>query len=113
MNSHSEKRIYERVGFLCRVDLKTDDGATFEASTVDISLGGVGVMAPRFLAAGRDVTLAFHLRDRQGAPAVERAVGRVAHARSDVDGHMLGVEFLEPLRRSSNPLLTRIVEPLI
>ncbi len=112
MSGRAEQRTYQRVGFLCRVDLATDDGATIEANTVDISLGGVGVASPRFVAEGRDVTLAFHLRDRQGAPAVERVAARVARARSDLDGHLLGVEFLAPLQRSSNPLLTRAVERL-
>ena len=58
------------------------------------------------------MTLAFHLRDKASAPAVERVAGVVAHARSDVDGHMLGVEFLGPIQKASNPLLTRIVERL-
>jgi c-di-GMP-binding flagellar brake protein YcgR len=111
MGGWAEKREYQRVGFLCRVDL-TADGATIEASSVDISLGGAGVASPRFVAMGKAVTLAFHLRDRQGAPAVERVAGRVAHARSDVDGHLLGVEFLQPLQKASNPLLTRAVERL-
>ena len=71
MSGGSEKRTYQRVTFLCRVDLATDR-ATFEANTVDISLGGAGVASPRFVAAGRAVTLAFHLRDRRGEPAVER-----------------------------------------
>jgi c-di-GMP-binding flagellar brake protein YcgR len=107
----AEKRTYQRVPFLCRVDLAAD-GAPIEASTVDISLGGAGVASTRFVEAGRDVTLAFHLRDRQGAPAIERVEGRVANARADLDGHLLGVEFLAPLHRSSNPLLTRAVERL-
>jgi c-di-GMP-binding flagellar brake protein YcgR len=107
----AEKRTYQRVAFLCRIDLVAD-GATVQASTVDISLGGVGVASTRFVAAGRDVTLTFHLRDRQGTTAIERVDGRVASARADLDGHFLGVEFLAPLHRSSNPLLTRAVERL-
>jgi len=112
MSGWAEKRIYQRVSFLCRVDLTADDGATIEASTVDISLGGAGVVSSRFVAEGRAVTLAFHLRDRAGAPAVERIDGAVAHARADVDGHTLGIEFLAPIQKASNPLLTRIVERL-
>src|SRR4051794_40755806 len=112
MSGWAEKRTYQRVGFLCRVDLTADDGTTIEASTVDISLGGAGVVSPRFVASGRAVTLAFHLRDKAGAPAVERIEGVVAHARADVDGHMLGVEFLGPIQKASNPLLTRAVERL-
>jgi c-di-GMP-binding flagellar brake protein YcgR len=112
MSGWAEKRGYQRVAFLCRVDLTADDGATVAASTVDISLGGAGVASPRFVAEGKAVTLTFHLRDKQGAPAVERVIGRVAHARADVDGHLLGVEFLQPLQKVSNPLLTRAVERL-
>jgi hypothetical protein len=112
MGGGAESRAYQRVGFLCRVDLTDDAGATTAASTVDISLGGVGVASSRFVEAGKVVTLAFHLRDRRGEPAVERVAGRVVHARADVDGHVLGVEFLEPLLRAENPLLTRAVERL-
>lgn len=111
MGVWDEKRTYLRVGFLCRVDLAAD-GAQFEASTVDISLGGAGVASPRFLGTGRAVTVAFHLRDRQGAPAVEHVTGRVVHARADVDGHILGVEFLAPIQKATHPLLTRAVERL-
>ena len=99
MGGGAEHRAYQRVGFLCRVDLTADDGAATSASTVDISLGGAGVASPRFVAAGRSVTLAFHLRDRRGEPAVERVAGKVVRARADLDGHVLGVEFLEPLHR--------------
>ena len=111
MSGWAEKRNYQRVSFICRVDLTADD-ATIAASTVDISLGGAGVASPRFVVAEKVVTLAFHLRDRQGAPAVERVAGRVAHARADVDGHLLGIEFIEPLRKASHPLLARAVERL-
>jgi hypothetical protein len=70
------------------------------------------VASPKFLGAGRAVTLAFHLRDRQGAPAVERVDGQVVHARADVDGLLLGVEFLDPIRTATHPILTRTVERL-
>jgi hypothetical protein len=112
MSVGAEKRTYQRVGFLCRVDVATGDGTTIGANSVDISLSGVGVAAPRFVAAGRDVTQTFHLRDRAGAPAIEHVDGRVANARAGLDGHLLGVEFHTPLQRSSNPLLTRAVERL-
>ena len=112
MGVGAEKRAYQRVAFLCRVDIATEDGATIEANSVDISLGGVGVASPRFVASGRDVTLAFHLRDRHGDPAIEHVAGRVAVARADIDGHLLGVEFRAPLHRTSNPLLNRAVERL-
>lgn len=112
MSSRDERRTYQRAGFLCRVDLTTDGGATIEANSIDISLGGAGVASPRFLAAGTPVTLAFHLRDRRGADAIERVAARVARARADPDGLTLGVEFVAPLHRSSHPLLTRVVEAL-
>ncbi len=111
MSGWAEKRNCQRVAFLCRVDL-TAEGATIAATTVDISLGGAGVASPRFVAAGKAVNLAFHLRDRQGAPAVERVAGRVANARADVDGLILGIEFIQPLQKASTPLLTRAVERL-
>ena len=108
----AENRRYVRVPFLCRVGLSAGEGPAIEANTVDVSLGGVGLISPRLVPKGRSVELAFHLHGGSRGAVVERVAGRVAFVRSDLDGHLLGIEFLEPLHRSRNPELVRRVERL-
>jgi hypothetical protein len=112
MNITQSQRVYQRASFLCRVTLSTGEGPAIEANSMDISLGGVGIISPRLVPMGRSVTLEFHLRNKAGEPVIDRVSGRVAHARSDIDGHVLGIEFHEPLHRSRNPDLARKVESL-
>jgi c-di-GMP-binding flagellar brake protein YcgR len=106
-------RKYERVTFLCRVALSSGPGLpSVETSSVDISLGGVGLISPKIVPKGGAVTLSFHLRGAGQTQIVEQVQGRVVHVRSDFDGHRLGIEFDEPLARGRNPHLCRKVENL-
>jgi hypothetical protein len=105
-------RKYERATFLCQVSMSAGGGAAIQTSSVDISLGGVGLISPVLVQMGQAVTLAFHLKNSAHVPIVEGVQGRVVFIRSEVDGHRLGVEFYEPLHRSRNPHLTRKVESL-
>jgi c-di-GMP-binding flagellar brake protein YcgR len=107
------RRKYERVGFLCRVDVAdAPGGRAVPGSTIDISLGGVGITIRSAFQVGATVEVAFFLKDRAGADAVERVPGRVARFDADPDGNRLGVEFLEPLQAARFPVLTRRVERL-
>ena len=113
MNVPHECRKYGRVSFLSRVSLSHGSSpAPIESSTVDISLGGVGLLARLPVAAGQPVSLAFHLRDSRQAAVVEQVPGRVVNVRSDIDGHRIRIEFDEHLKRSRVPELTRKVESL-
>jgi PilZ domain len=107
-----EKRIYQRVPFLCRVTLSTGEGPPIEARTMDISLGGGGVISPRVVALGQRLTLGFHVRSRSGTPVVELVEGRVVNVRADLDGNLLGIEFVQPIAHERCPELTRTVERL-
>jgi hypothetical protein len=112
MDSTQCQRVYQRASFLCRVTLSTGEGPEIETNSVDVSLGGVGLISPRSVPTGRSVTLGFHLRNKAGEPVIDTVGGRVVHVRSDIDGHALGIEFHEPLHRSRNPDLARKVESL-
>jgi hypothetical protein len=105
------KRRYERVPFFCDLTLLAT-GAVHRACAVDLSLGGVGVATTAFAARGQTVRVAFHLRDARQQPRIEEVIGRVAFCRADEDGNFLGVEFLEPLRATEQPELTRRLEKL-
>jgi c-di-GMP-binding flagellar brake protein YcgR len=87
---------------------ETGDGA-FEAYTVDLSLGGVGLASPAPLPTGARVALTFYLVT--GADEVlEQVDGRVVNLRYDDDASHIGVEFVEPLSPRSAPALTRAIE---
>ena len=103
-----ERRRYERVNLFCRVTLAGPEGGrAFEGSTVDISLGGVGVISSASYAIGAGVAVTFHLSDQNGREAPCRVLGRVASLRADTEVNRIGIEFQEPLREAAQPLLVR------
>lgn len=107
-----ERRRYERIPFFCEASVTTlPDGPTFPARTVDVSLGGVGLVAGIALERGQIVSICFSFRDPDGAEKPERMIGRVAYLRVDTDANQIGVEFFELLNRASSPrLLSRILK---
>jgi c-di-GMP-binding flagellar brake protein YcgR len=82
-------------------------GKPVVSQSVDISLGGVGIVTSGHFEPGQQVAVAFALRNHRQQEAVEKVIGRVAHLRAEEGGNLIGVEFLEPLAESSAPLLTR------
>jgi c-di-GMP-binding flagellar brake protein YcgR len=109
-----EKRRYERLNFYCDLIVTTmPEGESFSASSIDLSLGGVGVSSPRFLNRDQIVKIDFHLRDENHREIVESAMGRVAYSRSDEDGTRLGVEFLQLLQENDNPALAKRLQRLV
>jgi c-di-GMP-binding flagellar brake protein YcgR len=87
-------------------------GPPIPARTLEISLGGVGLMSPKPLPEGSHIRLIFHLRNGSQTEVPETVHGMVRVLRSDIDGHRLGIEFSEPLRPDHNPKLLKKVESL-
>jgi c-di-GMP-binding flagellar brake protein YcgR len=114
MNSTTQNaRCYQRVTFLRGATIRRPSvGAAIEARTVDISIGGVGLVAPKPLTVGEVVTDEFPLEGPDRRALVEGVAGRVVHSAFDLDGYKVGVEFLEPLSHRSSPELSRAVERL-
>jgi hypothetical protein len=113
MLATQHRRAFERVPFFADVLLTSPVGGhSVAARSVDISLGGVGLICPGALTPGEPVVLTFRLPTGTGVVAEERLLGRVAHVRSDEAGQVLVVEFSAPLSRHSAPLLTRMIERL-
>jgi c-di-GMP-binding flagellar brake protein YcgR len=103
-----EKRRYERVAFFCPIRLSVlPDGPDLPANSFDISIGGVGLVAPISLERGQEVEVHFSLKNPHGEPVEESMMGRVAYARADEDGNRIGVEFLRTLQLETHPLLAR------
>jgi c-di-GMP-binding flagellar brake protein YcgR len=103
-----EQRRYERVAFFCPLRLSVlMDGRAMSANSVDISLGGVGLTTTASLQQGENVFVRFQLKDQEGKPVEETALGRVVYARADENGNRIGIEFLEMLTESNQPLLSR------
>jgi c-di-GMP-binding flagellar brake protein YcgR len=108
-----ERRRYERVSFFCRLTITPVSGGTpFEAQCVDISLGGAGIASRKLVAVGQLVAISFHIKTPAQKEVVEQIFAKVVRVVSDIDGHHLGVDFIETLRAAQNPELCRKVERL-
>jgi c-di-GMP-binding flagellar brake protein YcgR len=108
-----ERRRYERVSFFCRLTIAPiSGGPAFEAQCVDISLGGAGIASRKLVAVGQLVAITFHIKTARQQDVAEQMFGKVVRVVSDIDGHHLGVDFVEPLRSAQTPELCRKVERL-
>jgi c-di-GMP-binding flagellar brake protein YcgR len=102
------QRRYQRVPFLCPVELTPlPDGKTFPARTLDVSLGGVGVLSQVGLEREQTVSVAFLLGNGAQGRVSESVLGRVAAFRADDVGNVIGIEFIEPLSGAKHPTLLR------
>ena len=73
--SSIEQRQYQRVQFFAKVTLTPAGGKTIEGNSIDLSLGGIGVMSPKFIAVGQTVSVGFQTTDRaKGKIVVEEAI---------------------------------------
>ena len=108
-----EQRRYQRVAYFRPLRLTVlPGGPTVPGNSFDISRGGVGLVADISLERGQSVFIHFQVQN-QRHEAVEAGVpGKVAYFRADEDGNYIGVEFLEDIRESSQPVLARIVNNL-
>lgn len=107
------RRRYQRVPFLCPVELTAlPEGRTFPARSLDISLGGVGVLSQIGLEREHLVSVAFLLGNGAQGRISERVMGRVAGLRADDTGNVIGIEFVEPLSTDKHPALLRKLQSL-
>lgn len=107
------QRRYERVAFFCPVQLTVlPDGPTVPAYSFDISAGGVGLTTTASMERGKDVRVDFHVKNGSHEECVESVLGRIAYLRADEDGNRIGIEFLETIRESAQPGLTKKLDML-
>jgi len=107
------RRQFERVAFFCPLQLiALPEGVAVPGNSFDVSMGGVGITAETSLERGQAVCVRFHLKNGPNGARDEEVLGRVAYARADEDGNRLGIEFLQPIRASTHPLLAQTVENL-
>ncbi|MFT7461857.1 MAG: hypothetical protein ACI9EF_000191 [Pseudohongiellaceae bacterium] len=102
---------YERVPFLHDGQLAVlPDGKPLEASSIDLSQGGVGLFCPRFLDKGTSVSVSFQFADSNGQLQRESVVATVAYGRVEMEGNYLGVEFTNPLTQDGTPALWVVLQ---
>jgi c-di-GMP-binding flagellar brake protein YcgR len=107
-----ELRRYERVPFFAEVTLRTAGNARLlPARTIDLSLGGVGLVTKTALERGTPVTVVFSIPDAGGRRTTE-IIGRVVSLNADSDANRVGIEFLEPLSASRAPALVNRLQRL-
>ncbi|MEN6458369.1 MAG: PilZ domain-containing protein [Thermoguttaceae bacterium] len=108
-----EQRRYQRVPYFRPLQVSVlPNGPIFPANSFDISRGGVGLMAAVSLQRGQSVAVLFKLQDQQRQPVDVRVMGKVAYTRADENGNYVGIEFLEPVSESSQPLLAHVLDNL-
>jgi c-di-GMP-binding flagellar brake protein YcgR len=109
-----DKRRYVRVNFFCEMTVTPmPEGKPRPASSIDLSLGGVGLYANYSLDRDKIVQIEFHLRDEKHREFVERVMGKVAYSRSDEDGTRIGVEFLKIINDTDTPVLAKRLQKLV
>jgi c-di-GMP-binding flagellar brake protein YcgR len=102
----AERRLHVRVPFTAQVDLiPLEGGQPLRARAADLSLRGVGLVAPRALRIGIAVGLVFHLPEECEDAARQQILGKVVSSDRVGDQNRIGVEFLPPLTARENPTL--------
>jgi hypothetical protein len=99
--------------FYCDLQLTVlPNGSLVNGRAFDISVGGVGIVCDVPLNRGQSVRVHFRLRNASQGWVQEDVVGRVAYLRADEDGNRIGIEFLEVIRESTNPMLAQMLDNL-
>jgi c-di-GMP-binding flagellar brake protein YcgR len=108
-----ERRQYQRVPFLCEVTMTPmPAGKAIAARSLDISLGGVGLVTQGTVQPGQMVSLRFLFRDRMQIQVRVDLAGVVANLRAELEGNHVGVRFLEPLTEAKSPQLFAKVQSI-
>ncbi len=103
-----ELRHYERVGFLCQLELTpVPGGAPRPGRSLDLSLGGVGAVTQSSFQLGQMVNVAFCFKDSNQIQVRDEVAGRVVRLAADVDVNQIGVQFLSCLTEAEHPRLMR------
>jgi len=109
----AEGRRFIRVPFFTKVVVLPQAAtASVEARSIDISLGGMGLVCQSALPIGQSVSLTFYLTTTTGEVPQGPVPGRVTGVRFENNTSILGVEFDHTLERRLVPELVRAVERL-
>ncbi|MCE5268195.1 MAG: PilZ domain-containing protein [Planctomycetaceae bacterium] len=108
-----ERRRFPRVPYFRPLTLTLlPSGQAVTGNSFDISRGGVGLVASASLQRGQSVNVHFKLENQRRQVADISVMGKIAYTRADENGNYIGVEFLEEIRESSQPELTRLLDNL-
>jgi len=101
-------RRYERVSFLCKLEIQPlPAGPVLSARSLDLSLGGVGLLTKGVLPVGELISVSFFFKDSKQKDVVDSVMGKVVYVAADTEANRIGVEFVEPLREETHPQLSR------
>jgi c-di-GMP-binding flagellar brake protein YcgR len=108
-----ERRRYQRVAYFCPLRLTVlPGGQTVSCNSFDISRGGVGLVTNVHLERGQSVLIHFQVHNKRHEAVEADVQGKVAYTRSDEGGNVIGIEFLEDVRESTQPVLAQILDNL-
>jgi c-di-GMP-binding flagellar brake protein YcgR len=106
-----ERRQYQRVPFHCRTTFAARGaGDPVEGWTIDLSLVGVQMASTRNFPLQQLISITFHFKDLTLKAIAERADGVIVRKHAESEGYLYGVEFLDSLDSSRQPLLLRKLE---
>jgi c-di-GMP-binding flagellar brake protein YcgR len=101
-----ELRNYQRVSFLCKLELTAlPDGTPQPARSLDLSLGGVGAITQAVFPVGQLLRVLFFFKDSAQGEIQDQADGRVARFAADAEANTVGIQFLSPLNEAEHPRL--------
>jgi|WetSurMetagenome_2_1015567.scaffolds.fasta_scaffold56391_3 hypothetical protein len=103
-------RKYERIPLSKTVEI-TDmsTGITCHGQTIDLSRGGLGFFAERFIPAGTHVCVTLSV-ELDGKPTVVTTLATIARAEPEGSGGIMGAAFDDPLSPVHAPLLCAVVD---
>jgi c-di-GMP-binding flagellar brake protein YcgR len=108
-----ERRRYERAPFFADVTLRAlPNGPSAAARTLDLSLGGVGLVSGAAFTPGQLVNVVFYLVDAAKRSVKVEVVGRVVNLNAETDANRIGVEFVDPLSASKTPELVNRLQKI-
>jgi hypothetical protein len=108
-----EQRRYERIDYFCPLQLTVlPNGPSVPGNSFDITVAGVGIVAGVLLNRGQTVRVRFHLHNGSSDTVDEEIMGRVAYCKSDEDGNRLGIEFLELIGETAQPVLAHKLDTM-
>jgi hypothetical protein len=105
-----EKRRFERVPFSTTVQIRDQGtGLVTQGRSIDLSRGGIGFFAERFLPQGTRIRLTLTMRI-QGRPVTTVVDAIVMRATTEGAGGVMGAQFDKVLNPLAQSLLCEVVD---
>jgi hypothetical protein len=104
------QRKYERVPFSTRVEVRDQgSGMACTGRSIDLSRGGIGFFADRFLPKGSRIRLTVNMRV-SGRPVAVTLDATIMRSQTEGDGGIMGAQFDKVLSPQDQSVLCGVVD---